>query len=78
MSKVSIKTLKEIENQLGEFEVGQVFGIGGDVYLKFGYWKQVNLELLQKILGDGVKVDEDMDYDDDCGEQYSYKLLFFL
>lgn len=74
MNKISIKTLKEIENQLGEFEVGQVFGGNNDVYLRFGYWKQVSLETLQNILGWGVKVIEDVDFDDDCGEQFSYKL----
>lgn len=74
MNKISIKTLKEVENQLGEFEVGQVMGGKNDVYLRFGYWKQVSLETLQNILGWGVKVVEDEMFDDDCGWQYSYKL----
>ena len=74
MNKISIKTLKEVENQLGEFEVGQVQGGGNDVYLRFGYWKQVSLETLQNILGWGVQVIEDEDFDDDCGWLYSYKL----
>jgi len=74
MNKISIKTLKEVENQLGEFEVGQVFGGGNDVYLRFGYWKQISLETLQNILGWGVQVIEDEEYDDDCGWLYSYKL----
>lgn len=74
MNKISIKTLKEVENQLGEFEVGQVMGGKNDVYLRFGYWKQINLETLQNILGWGVQVIEEEDFDDDCGWLYSYLL----
>jgi len=74
MNKISIKTLKEIENQFGEFEVGQVHGGGNDVYLRFGYWKQVDLTKLQEVIGTTIKVVEDEDFDDDCGWQYSYKL----
>jgi len=74
MNKISIKTLKEIENQFGEFEVGQTFGGGNPVYLRFGYWKQVDLTKLQEVIGTTIKVVEDEDFDDDCGWQYSYKL----
>ena len=74
MNKISIKTLKEIENQLGEFEVGQTYGGGNDVYLRFGYWKQVDITKLQEVIGTTIKVVEDEDFDDDCGWQYSYKL----
>ena len=74
MNKISIKTLKEIETQLGEFEVGQIYGGGNDVYLRFGYWKQVDLTKLQEVIGTAIKVVEDEDFDDDCGWQYSYKL----
>jgi len=74
MNKISIKTLKEIENQFGEFEVGQTHGGGNDVYLRFGYWKQVDVIKLQEVIGTAIKVVEDEDYDDDCGWQYNYKL----
>lgn len=74
MNKISIKTLKEIENQFGEFEVGQTFGGGNPVYLRFGYWKQVDITKLQEVIGTAIKVVEDEDFDDDCGWQYSYKL----
>jgi len=74
MNKVNIKTLKEVENQLGEFEVGQVMGGGNPVYLRFGYWKQVDVTKLQEILGNSAQVVENDIYDDDCGFQYSYLL----
>jgi len=73
MNKISIKTLKEIENQFGEFEVGQVGG-SKDVYLRFGYWKKVNVTKLQEVFGSAIKVVEDEDFDDDTGWNYSYKL----
>ena len=74
MNKISNKTLKEVENQLGEFEVGQVMGGGNPVYLRFGYWKQVDVTKLQEILGNCAQVVENDIYDDDCGFQYSYLL----
>ena len=73
MNKISIKTLKEIENQFGEFDLGQVGG-SKDVYLRFGYWKQIDVDKLNEILGHLNEVVEDEDFDDDCGYQYSYKL----
>ena len=73
MNKISIKTLKEIENQFGEFDLGQFYG-SNEVYLRFGYWKQVDITKLQEVIGTTIKVVEDEDFDDDCGEQYSYKL----
>jgi hypothetical protein len=73
MNKISIKTLKEIENQFGEFDLGQVGG-SKDVYLRFGYWKQVDLIKLQELIGSSIRVYEDEDFDDDTGWNYSYKL----
>jgi len=74
MNKISIKTLKEVETQLGDFEVGQVMGSGNPVYLRFGYWKKVDVTKLQEILGNSAQVVENDIYDDDCGFQYSYLL----
>ena len=73
MNKISIKTLKEIENQFGEFDLGQFYG-SNEVYLRFGYWKQVDLVKLQELIGSSIRVYEDDDFDDDTGWNYSYKL----
>jgi len=72
--KLTIKKLKEVENQFGDFEVGQVMGGGNDVYLRFGYWKRIDVVKLQEVIGNGIKVVEDDLYDDDCGWLYSYKM----
>ena len=71
-SKIDFKTLERINNEIGEFDLGQVHGGRNDVYLRFGYWKQVDVTKLQEILGTTNEVVEDEDYDDDCGWQYSY------
>lgn len=73
-NKISIKTLKEVENQFGDFEIGQVMGGGNDVYLRFGYWKRVDVVKLQEVIGNQANVVEDDLDDDDCGTLYSYKL----
>jgi len=72
-NKIDFKTLEKINNEIGEFEIGQTYGGGNPVYLRFGYWKQVDLNKLNEILGHLNRVVEDEDYDDDCGWQYSYK-----
>lgn len=74
MNKVSISKLKEVEKELGDFEIGQVVGGVYSLYFRFGYWKQVDAEKLQSILGNSATVVVDSDYDDDCGWLYSYKL----
>ena len=73
-NKINFNQLVQIKEQLGDFEIGQVMGGGNDVYLRFGYWGQIDTVRLQEILGNSAKVVEDDDYDDDCGWRYSYKL----
>jgi hypothetical protein len=74
-NKIPFKTLEKVNNEIGEFEIGQVFGGDNDVYLRFGYWKQVDITKLNEILNPLNEVKEDEWYDDDCGYQYSYKLV---
>lgn len=73
-NKLNITVLKKIEKEFGNFEIGQTFGNGNPVYLRFGYWSQVDVEKLNKILNPINEVVEDMWDDDDCGWQYSYNL----
>jgi hypothetical protein len=67
-------TLTLIQEQFGEFDIKQVCGGSNDVYLRFGYWRRVNLQQLQSLIGGGIDVVEDDIDDDDCGTLYSYKL----
>lgn len=73
-NKIPFKTLKKINNEIGEFDLGQVHGGGNSNYFRFGYWKKVDVNKLQQIIGTSNEVVEDEMYDDDCGWQYSYKL----
>jgi hypothetical protein len=49
-------------------------GGSNDIYLRFGYWQRVNVQKLQEIIGQSIKVVEDDDYDDDCGNLFMYRL----
>jgi hypothetical protein len=72
--RIDIETLKKIENEFGSFDISQVWGGTNDVCLRFGYWFRVDVAKLQEIVGLGIKVVEDDDYDDDCGYQFMYRL----
>ena len=74
MNGLNIETLKQIESQFGKFDIKQVMGGSNDVYLRFGYWRRVNIGKLQELIGAGIRVVEDDIDDDDCGTLYSYKL----
>jgi hypothetical protein len=73
--RLSIEVLKKVENEFGEFDISQVMGGTNDVYLRFGYWNQINVGKLSEILGESIIVEEDSDYDDDCGYKYMYRLF---
>jgi hypothetical protein len=74
MNGLNSDTLILIKNQFGEFDIKQVMGGSNDVYLRFGYWRRVNIGKLQELIGAGIRVVEDDIDDDDCGTLYSYKL----
>jgi hypothetical protein len=74
MNGLDIETLKEIESEFGKFDIKQVMGGSNDVYLRFGYWRRVNIGKLQELIGAGIRVVEDDIDDDDCGTLWSYKL----
>lgn len=73
--RLSIETLKKIEAEFGEFDISQVLGGSNDMYLRFGYWNQINANKLQDIIGTSIVIEEDSDYDDDCGNRYMYRLF---
>jgi hypothetical protein len=72
--RIDADTLVLIRSEFGEFDLSQVIGGSNDVYLRFGYWRKVNLQKLQELVGSGIRVVEDDIDDDDCGTLYSYKL----
>jgi hypothetical protein len=74
MNGLNSDTLILIKEQFGEFDIKQVMGGSNDVYLRFGYWRKVNIGKLQDLIGAGIEVVEDDIDDDDCGTLWSYKL----
>jgi hypothetical protein len=74
MNSLDITTLKKIEAEFGFFDIKQVWGGSNDIYLRFGYWFRVDVDKLQEIIGNQIRVVEDDDYDDDCGYQFMYRL----
>ena len=74
-NKLNFSTLSKVEEEFGNFEIGQTFGGGNTVYLRFGYWNRVDVNKLNEILNPINEVVEDEWYDDDCGYKYNYKLL---
>ena len=72
--RIDSDTLVLIRSEFGEFDVSQVIGGSNAIYLRFGYWRRVNLQKLQDLIGGGIEVVEDDLDDDDCGTLYSYKL----
>jgi hypothetical protein len=74
MNNIDFKTLEKVKSEFGDFQVGQVMGGANDVYLRFGYWRRVDVVKLQEIIGNSANVVEDDLDDDDCGTLYSYKL----
>lgn len=73
--RINADTLVLIKEQFGEFDVSQVIGGSNSIYLRFGYWRRVNTQKLQDLIGSQAEVVEDDIDDDDCGTLYSYKLI---
>ncbi len=71
MNRIDITQLKKVEEVFGDFDMDQSLG-SNEVYLRFGYWRQINLPKLKEIIGNNVE--ENDIYDDDCGWLYSYHL----
>jgi hypothetical protein len=69
------ETLDKLESTFGSFIVDQVWGGSNAPFLRFGYWNQINIGKLSEILGTAIIVEEDSDYDDDCGSKYMYRLF---
>ena len=74
MNKIDFSTLQKINEEFGNFEIGQVWGGGNSVYFRFGYWNRIDVNKLNEILGNLHTAVEDDIYDDDCGYLFSYKL----
>jgi hypothetical protein len=72
--KISSSKIKEFEETFGKFEICRSEGKNARTYLRFGYWRKVNFEVLKSLLP-LFDVYEESDYDEDCGWKYSYTII---
>ena len=75
--RIDYKILKKIEKEYGsdDFQVGPSDeGMFGSIVLRFGYWRAVPLDSLQKTVGDRYTVEEREYEDDETGWLYHYIL----
>ena len=71
--KISVDDLIKIKKELGEFEIGS--NSRDSLYLKFGYWKEIDLSNLNTILPEWMVVEKNLvDENEDCGELYNYNI----
>lgn len=64
-----------LQDTFGKFELSYVSDKKENPYLRFGYWKQVDINKLQELIGEDYKVIEKHDYDDECGYMFHYSLI---
>ena len=70
--RISIEVLEKVANECGTFEIGDGYK-HGQLSLRFGYWRKVNLDTLKGIIPQHLNVELNLvDDDEDCGELYSY------
>lgn len=70
--RISIEVLEKIANECGSFEIGDGYTYG-QLTLRFGYWRKVNLETLQTLIPQNLEIELNLvDDDEDCGELYNY------
>ena len=72
--RIEFSILKQIDKAFGPMEVGSGFNNPmGSITLRFGYWKQVDLEKLNSLLPNHIHALENLvDEDDECGELWDY------
>jgi hypothetical protein len=72
--RISFEQLVKIKEEFGDYDISKVIGGSNDFYFRFGYWRPVDANKLQEIIGESSLVVEDDIYDDDCGYLFSYKI----
>ncbi len=69
--RLDFELLEDVKNKLGHFQIGAQ---SQNVYtFRFGYWRRVNIAILDHILPNHLSVEENLvDDDEDCGELFNY------
>ncbi len=68
--RINSLIITAIQNELGEFEID--FKNESELLLRFGYWKPIDISVIEMIIPEYFKVTEEGIYDDDCGHLFFY------
>ena len=69
--RLNFSLLEDIKKDLGHFQVGAESQ--GVFTLRFGYWSQIDIDVLNYILPQYLSaVEQIVDEDEDCGILYNY------
>ena len=72
--KIFNEIAKELNYETNDVEVG--IGFDNEITLRFGYWAQVNIEVLKKYIPKYISVTERLvDDDEDYGPLYNYLII---
>ena len=74
--KIHDSTLTTIRSAFNKKFVIQPYG-NNDLMFRFGYWDKIDYQLLNNIIvihenDMYIKVTEQVEYDEDCGDKYCY------
>ena len=74
--KIHDSTLTTIRSAFNKKFVIQTYG-NNSLLFRFGYWDKIDYQLLNNIIvihenDMYIKVTEQVEYDEDCGDKYSY------
>ena len=71
MRKISNETINKISTEIGEFDVRVS---SKSAFLRFGYWRRVDLDKLNSIAAPFLQFNEEFVHDEDCGNKYYYNI----
>ena len=70
--RITMETLEKIVHEFPSLEVGDGYK-HGELSLRFGHWRKVDVERLKQILPEHLTVKESLvDDDPECGELWCY------
>ena len=72
--RIDFAILRQIDKEFGPMEVGNS-SIKDSITLRFGYWRKVDVEKLNKLVPHFMLVVEQLvDDDPECGELWNYRV----
>lgn len=70
--RLDFDQLTAIKEALGDFQIGSS---NDNIYLKFDYWRRIDIKILRDILPEYMLIQEFGDWDEDCGYKFHYDII---